>query len=115
MPSLEMNGPYDFTVDAIDTYVETERIGNFALGRILDNGNFLPKYVGRSDIDLNVEMKSYLTSRRHPKFKFIYAESPRAAYDKECRNYHDFINLIDNDIHPRKPDRTNYPCPVCGQ
>jgi hypothetical protein len=41
--------------------------------------------------------------------------SPKAAFEKECKNYHDFggSEKLDNKQHPERPDGTNWECPVC--
>ena len=41
----------------------------------------------------------------------------KAAFEKECRNFHDFggVEKLDNDIHPDRPDGAAWKCPVCGQ
>jgi hypothetical protein len=116
MPSLDMSGPFDFTSQETDRHVEPKRIGNYALGNMKDDGTtFLVKYVGRSDTDLNVELKARL-DKPYRKFKFSYAGSVREAFDKECRNYHDFggKGSLDNEVHPARPPGANWPCPVSG-
>jgi hypothetical protein len=109
-----MNGPFDFTSEQIDKQVESNRIGNYALG-YMDGDTFIVKYVGRSDTDLNQELKARL-DRGYSKFKFSYAGSVRQAFDKECNNYHDFGGKakLDNEVHPARPSGTNWPCPVSG-
>jgi hypothetical protein len=104
-------GRIPLTEESIDAYV-AESIGNYALG-YSDDG-FTVEYVGRSDTNLNDRLKDYL-DENFKEFKFSYAEDAKAAYFKECRNYHDF-NPRYNDIHPRKPDgQGSLKCPVCGQ
>ena len=39
--------------------------------------------------------------------------SSKEAYEKECKNYHDFHALL-NKIHLDRPDGASYHCPVCG-
>jgi hypothetical protein len=114
MPSLGMKGPYALTKSKIDEVVTRTSAGNYALGYTNDKGAFIPRYVGRSDSDVNAELKSKV-STKHKQFKFSYATSPKAAFEKECRNYHDFggKDKLDNDIHPARPAGTDWKCPVC--
>jgi hypothetical protein len=38
----------------------------------------------------------------YTRFAYSYAASPEAAFEKECRNYHDFgaSHALDNPVHP---------------
>lgn len=114
MPSLGMEGPYTLTSEEIDRVVTKTSAGNYALGYTKDDGTFIVQYVGRSDSDVNQELKARLTDK-YKKFKYSYATSPKAAFEKECRNYHDFggSEKLDNEIHPGRPADTNWKCPVC--
>lgn len=115
MPSLGMEGPYELTTDMIDECVTRKSCGNYALG-VVSNSSFSVRYVGRSDDDLNARLKSWVAkSSRYSHFKFSYASSPKEAFEKECRNYHDFDSgKLDNEKHPERPDNTDWKCPVCG-
>ena len=108
------NGPYNLTNEEIDKHVAKNHIGNYAFG-YEKNGTFYVQYVGRSDNDLNDRMKHGVG--QYEKFMFSYAFSPKAAFEKECRNWHDFggSNSLDNKMHPDKPDFTDHKCPVCGK
>jgi hypothetical protein len=114
MPSLDMEGPYALTKAKIDEAVTPTSAGNYALGYTNDKGTFIVEYVGRSDSDVNAELKSKVGTK-YKQFKFSYATSPKAAFEKECRNYHDFggKDKLDNDIHPARPAGTDWKCPVC--
>jgi hypothetical protein len=115
MASLEMNGPYVFSSSEIDRVVTKTLPGNYGLGYKNDEGTFIVLYVGRSDSDVNQELKARLDSR-YQHFKYSYATSPKAAFEKECRNYHDFdgSEKLDNEKHPARPARTGWTCPVCN-
>ena len=115
MPSLDMEGDsLPLNDETIDKYVAPNRPGNYALGYV-EGDSFYVNYVGRSDDNLNGRLHSWVGKRRsYTRFKRSYATSPKAAFEKECRNYHDF-QKTDNDIHPAKPAGTNWKCPVCGQ
>ena len=109
-----MQGPYNFTLSEIDRIVTRTSSGNYALGRTGDD-TFFVSYVGRSDSDINQELKVRLTLN-YAKFKYSYATSPKAAFEKECRNYHDFggSEKLDNKIHPSRPPGTGWKCPICS-
>ncbi len=114
MAKLNMNGPYDFTSAKIDEIVTEKSAGNYALGYMDDKGVFVVKYIGRSDSDVNAELKSRLNPK-YKKFKFSYASSAKTAFEKECQNYHDFGGSakLDNAIHPARPAGKDWKCPVC--
>ena len=116
MPNLNMlYGPYDLTNEEIDKRIKKDTVGNYAYGYV-ENGDFYVEYVGRSDDDLNSRAKHGVG--QYKKFMFGYALSKKAAYEKECRNWHDFGGSegdLDNKYHPDKPDFTDYKCPVCGK
>lgn len=123
MVSLNMGQSYPLNQDEIDGKIESGRAGNYAYGYIDERGIFIVMYVGRSDSDLHERIAHGISeyaknpSLRYERFKFSYASSPKEAYEKECRNFHDFgeERLLVNDIHPSKPDGCEYKCPVCGK
>lgn len=112
MLTLEMNGPYALTVTAIETAVNKISAGNYALGKS-ENSTFYVSYVGRSDDDLRGRLKMHVGKYNH--FKFSYALSSKAAFEKECKNFHDFggTDSLHNAIHPDKPSGTYWECPYC--
>ena len=115
MPSLGMEGPYELSTDMIDKYITRKSCGNYALG-VASNSSFTVRYVGRSDDDLNARLKWWIgKNSRYSHFKFSYASSPKEAFEKECRNYHDFggSEKLDNEKHPERADGTDWKCPVC--
>ncbi|HQI29227.1 MAG TPA: hypothetical protein PLT20_14170 [Sedimentisphaerales bacterium] len=114
MASLGMQGPHDLTGDGIDSAVTRTAAGNYALGYTKDDGTFIVQYVGRSDSDVNDRLHDW-TDAGFAKFKFAYATSPKAAFEKECQNFHDFGGLekLKNDVHPDRPDGSGWKCPVC--
>jgi hypothetical protein len=112
MASLGMQGPYPLTTAEIDRQVTKTSPGNYALGRTDDEGTFRIHYVGRSDADVNARLKSWVGKTRQPQFKFAYATSPKAAFEKECLNYHDF-SPPGNTSHPDRPAGSGWKCPRC--
>jgi len=113
MASLGMKGPYELNEMTIDTQVTKTSPGNYALGKKNDAGTFVVGYVGRSDSDVNARLKSWVRKTKRPLFKYSYATSPKAAFQKECENYHDF-NPPGNDVHPARPDGSGWKCPRCN-
>ena len=112
MASLGMNGPYKLDKDTIDAKVTRKSPGNYALGKKNEKGTFLVGYVGRSDDDVNGRLKDWVGNTRRPLFKFSYATSAKAAFEKECNNYHDF-DPPGNTSHPARPVGSNWKCPRC--
>lgn len=124
MASLNMGISYDLTYDVIDRIVTDGKIGNYAYGYLDNRGVFIVLYVGRSDDNLKERIKHGITdmkedpSRRYERFKFSYADTALEAYEKECKNYHDFggeEGKLFNKNHPAKPDNSTCNCPVCGK
>jgi len=113
MPSLSMNGPYKLDKETIDTKVTRISPGNYALGKKDEKGTFLVGYVGRSDDDVKGRLKRWVGETKRPLFKFSYATSAKAAFEKECNNYHDF-NPPGNTNHPARAEGTNWKCPQCN-
>jgi len=112
MASLGMNGPYKLNTETIEEKVTRTSPGNYALGSKNDEGTFIVGYVGRSDSDVRNRLKSWVGNTTRPLFKFSYATSPKAAFEKECENYHDF-DPPGNNSHPDRPNGTNWSCPRC--
>lgn len=79
MAILDMQGFYNLTSSAIDSNI-TKSLSNYALGYVKDS-TFFAKYNGRSDIDVNSRLKDHLFEK-YSKFKFSYANSPKAALKK---------------------------------
>ena len=124
MASLKMSGPFPFTIEGIDNNVPEDLIGNYALGRNNPkNKSFIVQYVGRST-DVRKRLHDHLNDPKEDwsnitLFKFSQAADEQDAYEKECRNWHDFggeSHSLQNEIHPAKPEGKSYlECPVCKQ
>ena len=112
MATLNMKGPYSLDHQTIDRIITKKSAGNYALGKMNKNNKFSVSYVGRSDTDLKQRLKQWVNNSDLPLFKYSYATSPKAAFEKECKNYHDF-NPPKNEIHPDRPNEANWKCPVC--
>ena len=118
MASLNMNGAYKLNNNDINNQVTKTSPGNYALGymKAKDDGGhtFIVQYVGRSDTDVAGRLKQHV-GEKYENFKYSYAKSPKAAFEEECRNYHDFgeSESLDNDVHPRRPNNSGWKCPCC--
>lgn len=138
--SLEMEGSYPLSHEAIDEAVTQTSAGNYVLG-YMDGSVFVGFYVGRSDSDVKHMLhdwvgvpsryKAYAPSSKaacgsrhrgplpfdvpalaragmnvdssYTRFAFSYARSAEAAFEEECRNYHDFGGSegLDNEAPPQ--------------
>ena len=116
MKKLEMQGPFSFTRENIDVLITLTKPGNYALGYVDEDKIFRVQYVGRADTDVKARLKNHL-GEKYSAFKFSYATSSKAAYEKECQNFHDFggpEGKLVNKIHQDLPDNSkNWKCPVC--
>ena len=109
MASSGLHGPYSLTTNTIDTVVKSTSPGAYALGKSRDN-TFYISYVGRSDVNVNNRLRDHVGD--YDQFKYAYFSSEKAAFEKECRLYHD-IEPPGNDVHPARPRGKNWKCPVC--
>ena len=115
MPTLNMQGPYPLATQKIDEVIVNTSAGNYALGYTAEK-TFYVRYVGRADSDVKGRLKKWAGKKdQYKEFKFSYASSPKAAFEKECHNFHDFggIDKLDNDIHPDRPVGSDWKCPAC--
>jgi hypothetical protein len=108
-----LRGPFTLNNETIDGQVTATSAGAYALGYLNNQKLFVPKYVGRSDDNINKRLKNWVGSK-YSYFKFEYYSSAKAAFEKECNLYHDWENQIDNKQNPDRPDETNWKCPRCN-
>lgn len=115
MAKLDMQGPYLLSTVKINEVVTRTSAGNYALGYVNDENTFIVQYVGRSDSDVAARLRKHV-GEKYKRFKYSYASSPKAAFEKECRNYHDFggSRSLANSIHPDRPAGTSWKCPCCN-
>ena len=113
MASLNMKGPFVLSAEQVDKEIRKGTPGNYAYGYLKENGRFVVQYVGRSDTDLNDRIKHGIGN--YKLFKYSYAANSKEAFEKECKNYHDFggWDNLNNELHPGKPDGSDYSCPIC--
>ena len=117
-----MTGPYPLTKETIDRVIPEKVIGNYAYGesRKDENGRsvFFVKYVGRADGEPLRDRIKHGIDDGYKDFMFSIAQTRKEAFEKECKNWHDFggpEGILDNKIHPDKPNGTNYTCPYCAE
>lgn len=131
MRSLDMDGPYPFTRKDIERVVARTGPGNFALGQMTKDKRFVVRYVGRDDGDIRRALLNCLHQEPQPGllaramgadtgnncFKFSYAQTADAAFEKHCRTYHGFNKKgqLHNEGHPPPPGGAPAKCPVCGE
>jgi len=129
--SLDMDGPFELTKDVITRKVGQTLPGNFALGRMTKEKKFIVRYVGRDDKDVRRALLQSLKIVQQPgvidrlmgaepgetHFKFSFARTADAAFEKHCRHFHNFNKngQLRNTRHPRPPDDDPRKCPVCGE
>lgn len=95
-----MKGSYKLDSDTVNKIITKTSAGNYALG-YTKYKTFYVKYIGRSDSDLRARLLSYVASGKYDRFKYSYTTSPKASFEKECQNFHDFdgITSLDNIIY----------------
>src|SRR5271157_389139 len=113
MPSkLDMKGSFRLDNETIDEKVISNKPGNYRLGhRNASKDTFIVEYVGRSDDNLNRRLHEWV-GEGYKRFKMRYAVNPKEAFENECREYHHYSDL-DNEDHPQRPKGTNLNCPYC--
>ena len=113
MPSTGLTiGPYGLSSKNVDAAIMRTSPGAYALGHMNASGELVVYYVGRSDGDLNGRLKQHAAAGTYSAFKADYTGSMKAAFDWECRMFHDFPGL-DNAVHPARPAGSNWTCPRC--
>jgi hypothetical protein len=111
MPSSGLRGSFPLTTSGISNNVTATSAGAYALGEVrASDSMFVISRVGRSDNDVAERLGDYIG--QYKRFKFEYYPSAKAAFEKECRLYHDF-EPPDNKIHPDRPNGSGWECPVC--
>src|SRR5512135_2994291 len=92
--SLDMDDTYSFTTQWIDEVVPEGYAGCYVLGNT-SGQRFEAKFVGRSDSDIHQELiaqkgkGAQSTPGQFKYFKYGLARSAQAAFEIECRVYHE--------------------------
>ena len=109
MTASGLRGSFPLTSEGISNNVTRTSAGAYALG-YTKNELFYVDYVGRADANVAGRLRDHVG--KYKRFKYEYYDSPKAAFMKECRLYHDF-NPHDNKVHPARPAGSGWKCPVC--
>jgi hypothetical protein len=125
MPTLKLNPKHFLICDEnLETLPEFE-YGNFALGFVNEQHHFVPAFVGRTNSNIREDIKATCNQKLEEGKKYTHYKYKRApdelyAYEKECRNFHDYTfrkdgttKQLDNMMHPSKPNGGGS-CPVEG-
>lgn len=95
------------------------KIGVYVFGKMyIPEGKkinrFKPMYVGRSDTNLNIELKQQFRNYANKgitHYKYIKKNKAKTAFKLECKLYHNFgkSKKLLNQIHPARPKpKENY-------
>lgn len=110
-----MKGPFLLKTQIIDNEVRINSIGVYILCVINNDGTIKPRYVGRSDNDLNKRLHDH-EKENYTHFMYLHAGSIKDAFEMECRLFHMYGQeiILDNKKHPDRPEQwINLSCPVC--
>lgn len=108
--STGLHGPFALVYDVVDAEVAERHPGTYVLGYIDDMGRFCINFVGSSPTDLKSKLKERIGTAQY--FKYRHFASDRAAFEKECELYHQFLPS-GNFLHPDRPPNTTWQCPRC--
>ena len=106
---------YLFLPESIRKFVLPGKCGVYVLGEMID-GEFVVKYVGRSDSCLRTRLLTHNYLYSYSYFYFLYMDSPEDAFRLESQWWHacvDFDIPIINKIHPDSPVNAGLVCPYC--
>jgi hypothetical protein len=105
--------PYQLTkldLDVAFARDKAEMIGNYIVELYFER-NVVRRKAGRPDEQpLKDRLATYLDSK-YTRFRYKFAASKAAAFEQECRDYHQFDGRSDNEIHPDRPNGTKLVCP----
>lgn len=100
----------------IDEAVRLTSPGSFALG-YLESGAFIASYATHPSCSAipapALGPVGVVRDSGYTHFEFSYAPSRKAAFDGECRAYHDFggsYGSLDNEQHPAPPEGVPWMC-----
>lgn len=98
----------------LSAFVPSGATGFYRLG-VVEDGEFWPRYFGRSDRGLRARLLQH--SRERPEMTHVtpvVTRTIRRAYRLECREWHLRGDEMENEIHPASPRFIAYECPYCG-
>jgi len=108
--------PVAFLPPNIRKVVKGDKAGVYILGNE-ENGEFVPKYVGRSDYSIRHRLLTHNYMYNYEYFVFKYVRNTKEAFLTEAKWWHDCLNnelKIDNKIHPDSPNGIYIECPYCA-
>jgi hypothetical protein len=109
MTRVALLGPHRLGFDEIETSVPRVRPGVYLLGHLDHKNAFYLKAIGRFDVDLQTGLRGLIGSGGH--FKFQVAPTSRAAFEYECKLFHDL--RPNSSIHPVRSENKDWTCPYC--
>lgn len=109
-----MTNAYALTPPRVRELVPSGATGFYQLG-VVEDGEFWPRYFGRSDRGLRSRLLTHCRERSDVTyFDPVVTRTIRRAYNLECRQWHLQGDGMENDIHPAHPKHIAYECPYCN-
>jgi hypothetical protein len=110
---IEMSPAFTFNDVMIDNQIKVTSPGVYLLGYTGTNGVFQIERVGRSDVNLNLRLKSAEYRGKFREFKARYCPSMEVAFHEECQLWHAYGGTL-NPNHPARPaGMTHLRCKLC--
>jgi len=106
-----LRGSFPLDEQTINEQVNPGYPGVYALGYLREK-TFLIQSIGRSDTNINAQLKEHVG--KYDRFKFSLSASPEDTFIKECELYHSFTGTKDKIPHPGKPQGSSRGCPLCS-
>ena len=110
MSNNSLCGPFRLTFEGIACAVARRSAGVYVLGNTSAGGRFMVQNVGRADVDLKAKLQDQIGSATQ--FKYLYTDTSRAAFEKECELFH-AMRPPSNRVHPDRANGTRWECPRC--
>jgi len=112
----ELYTPYRFTPNVVRQEVESDTAGSYVLGVDAGDGNFAPRYVGRSDHGVQGRLAKHDYLYKYEYFVYRTASGAEQAFQQECELWHGYRQRgyeLDNKVHPAVPPGCALKCPFC--
>lgn len=93
------------------------RPGVYILGGLeSSDGDFFPRYVGRSDTDVQSRLMHHAQTPLFTYFRCRSCKSKGEAYHMECFYWHALFEFgkLFNRVHPDAPSNSHLKCPYCS-
>lgn len=104
-----MSGPHSLTRQTVKREAKAGSIGVYLLR---NSRTGPPRYVGRSDTDVQDRLMDYVRDDDYSYFSVEHYNSTRRAWNREANLYHYHKSTLDNKRHPAAP--AGMGCPRCG-